>query len=88
MTYTITATKFAAIVAGLVLNASASIGHTQQKVAEEFLERTLKEQKLVEESGDNSNKPETAKESDSSDRKDASGVDLSDLYDNEGNFLI
>lgn len=88
MTHNTTVSKFAVIFAGLVLTASASVGQAQQKVAEEFLEQTLREQSLAEESENSKRKPETAKESESSDNTGASGLDLSDLYDDEGNFLI
>jgi hypothetical protein len=94
MNTSITRRKLAVITAGLVLTATASVGHTQQKWMEQVLEQSLQEQAVVKEggekhkSGQQGKTTETADESPRPQNAAPKDIDISNLYDDEGNPLI
>ncbi|GGY60345.1 hypothetical protein [Marinobacter zhanjiangensis] len=94
MSHTITSRKFAAILAGLVLTATASVGHAQQKWMEQVLEQTIqeqivaKEERAKEQAGEQGKATETADESLSPQDAAPADIDISDLYDGAGNSRI
>ncbi|MFC4257486.1 hypothetical protein ACFOZ5_00410 [Marinobacter lacisalsi] len=94
MSRIITSTKFAAILTGLAMTATASVGHAQQKWMEQVLEQTSQEQTLVkeekakEQAGERGKDTETAEESLSPQNAAPADINISDLYDDEGNSRI
>lgn len=88
MSHNITSRKFAVILAGLVLTATASVGHAQQKWMEQVLEQSRQEQQLAGQSAEDQNKAdETRKEADE-EINAPKGVDISNTYDDEGNPIV
>ncbi|MFW5825005.1 MAG: hypothetical protein ACOCVV_08570 [Marinobacter sp.] len=94
MNTAITLRKFAVITAGLLLTATASVGHAQQKWMEEVLERSLQEQAEVKEVKEEQARSKAGKQNEAT---DATGeglspeeaapdhIDVSDhLYNDEG----
>lgn len=88
MNTAITLKKLAVITTGLVLTVTASMGHAQQKVAEEMLERQLKQQQLAEESANKDTDQKREKDAENTEQEAPKKVDISILYDDEGNTII
>lgn len=88
MNHSITFKKFAVILAGLTLSATATIGHAQQQEMEEMLERTLQEQQVAGETVNKDATGQNKKEADNSEGSAPEAFDLSNIQDEDGNPLI
>ncbi|MGM0570505.1 hypothetical protein [Marinobacter sp.] len=80
--------KLAVIATALVLTATASMGHAQQKWMEEVLEQQLKEQQLAGESSNGNAERKHEKDADTSEKEAPKGIDISNTYDDEGRPII
>lgn len=87
MNTSITLRKLAIITAGLVLTATASVGHAQQKWMEQVLDQSLQNQQVAEQSADDQKKTETQKDADEKSNT-AREIEFSNTYDDEGNPII
>ncbi|MFL1404867.1 hypothetical protein ACJO2E_05925 [Marinobacter sp. M1N3S26] len=89
MNTAITLRKLAVITAGLVLGATASMGHAQQKWMEEVLERQFQEQQLAgEKASDNTDQRHNKNDAENPEKKAPKDIDVSNTYDDEGNPII